>query len=81
MGPFFGPRVGLTWPTEVQKVQKLIRHHIEGKLSLHLKFCKIGPVGSSFGLDSGQFLEFLAKTKSKLVEDPSVASDLLIFVS
>ena len=52
---FLALGLGLTGPTEVQKVQKLIRHHIEGKFSLHLKFYKIGPGGFSFSQKSGQF--------------------------
>ena len=50
---FLALGVGLTGPTEVQKVKKLIRHHIEGKLSLHLKFCRIRPTSFSFGQKPG----------------------------
>ena len=62
MGPYFGPRVGPTGPREVQKIQKPLRHHIEGKLSLKLKFCGIWPAGLSFGQKSGKFCRISGQT-------------------
>ena len=62
---FLALGLGLTGPTEDQKVQKLIRHHIEGKYSLHLKLYKIWQGGDLvLARNLANFTEFLAKTKS-----------------
>ena len=37
-GSIFGPLMAVSWPLEVQKVQKLIRHHIWGNFSLPFRF-------------------------------------------